>query len=192
MVRIKNRYLLVNFLYPTATLKPSDPLSTLPATIQFQQPTDDRLTPQIITRMIRNGVEELFGDYGGGMVNASISVKYFSPATSTAILKIARAHYRLVWAALSYVTRLPKPVDKEVVVRVVRVSGTIRKAEEEAIKRAKVAMLKARKDGDVLGELGLDGGLWGRELEKEEVGGIEDEEANVDEDEEEDEDSDMG
>ena len=41
-------------------------------------------------------------------------------------------------------TRLPKPVDVPVVVRVVRVSGTIRKAEEEVIRRAKEIILRAR------------------------------------------------
>lgn len=41
-------------------------------------------------------------------------------------------------------TRLPKPVDIPVVVKVVRVSGTIRKAEEEIIKRAKEIVLRAR------------------------------------------------
>lgn len=41
-------------------------------------------------------------------------------------------------------TRLPKPIDVPVVVKVVRVSGTIRKAEEEVIRRAKELVLRAR------------------------------------------------
>lgn len=73
------------------------------------------------------------------------SVKYFSPATSTAIIRVARNHYRLVWAALTFTTRLPHPVNQDCVVQVVRVSGTIRKAEEEAIRRAKQAILQARR-----------------------------------------------
>jgi ribonuclease P/MRP protein subunit POP5 len=56
---------------------------------------------------------------------------------------VSRAHYRLVWAALTFVTRLPRPIEHSCVIQVVRVSGTIRKAEEEAIRRAKAAILRA-------------------------------------------------
>jgi len=77
-------------------------------------------------------------------------VKYLSAATSTAIIRCSRAHYRLVWAALSFLTRLPKVSNKNeerpCVFQVVRVSGTIRKAEEEAIRRARATILKAQKD----------------------------------------------
>lgn len=56
---------------------------------------------------------------------------------------MTRAHYRLVWAALSFITRLPQPIEEPCVIQVVRVSGTIRKAEEEAIRRAKATILRA-------------------------------------------------
>ena len=71
-------------------------------------------------------------------------VKYLSPPTSIAIIRVARSHYRLVWAALSFVTRLPKPVDTPCVIQVIRVSGTIKKAEGEAIKRAREEVIRAR------------------------------------------------
>ena len=70
-------------------------------------------------------------------------VKYFSNATSTFIIRVSRDHYRLVWAALSFTTKLP-PGAKPCVMRVVRVSGTIRKAEEEAIRRARDSALRAQ------------------------------------------------
>jgi ribonuclease P/MRP protein subunit POP5 len=60
-----------------------------------------------------------------------------------------------VWAALSFVTRLPRPVDQACVIQVVRVSGTIRKAEEEAIRRAKAAILRATAQGKT-SDYGLD------------------------------------
>lgn len=50
----------------------------------------------------------------------------------------------MVWAALTFTTKLPRPLDTPVVFRVVRVSGTIRKAEEEVIRRAKGIIKKAR------------------------------------------------
>jgi ribonuclease P/MRP protein subunit POP5 len=50
----------------------------------------------------------------------------------------------MVWAALTYMTKLPRPIDTPVVVKVVRVSGTIKKAEMEVIKRAKDIILRAK------------------------------------------------
>jgi ribonuclease P/MRP protein subunit POP5 len=50
----------------------------------------------------------------------------------------------MVWAALTYITRLPKPSDLPVVVRVVRVSGTIKKAEEEVIRRSQLIVKRAK------------------------------------------------
>ncbi|MCJ1282928.1 hypothetical protein MMC26_002254 [Xylographa opegraphella] len=103
-------------------------------------------------------------------------VKYLSPATATFILRCPRAHYQLVWAALTYMTHLPAVKAaggadgaageryrkarlggdaRPCVIRVVRVSGTVRKAEEEAVRRARGDILRARR-----GEVG-GGGLEG-------------------------------
>lgn len=71
-------------------------------------------------------------------------MKYLSPATSTFILRVSRAHYRLVWAALSFMNRVPVRDGRPCVFRVVRVSGTIRKVEEEAVRRAKLLVLAAK------------------------------------------------
>jgi ribonuclease P/MRP protein subunit POP5 len=81
----------------------------------------------------------------------SLAVIYFSPATSTAIIRVLRDHVRLLWAALSFVTKLPKPFDDPCVVHVVRNSGTIRLAEEEAIKRAKIFVRRARSSNETSG-----------------------------------------
>lgn len=50
----------------------------------------------------------------------------------------------MVWAALTYITHLPKPLDIPVVIRVVRVSGTIKKAEQEVIRRSQHIIKRAR------------------------------------------------
>ncbi|KAI9667643.1 MAG: hypothetical protein M1821_000460 [Bathelium mastoideum] len=196
MVRIKHRYLLVNILYPngpTAAKASKEKRDAAPDTLQIHHPTSDGLTIQLILSMIRRGVGELFGDYGAGMIGGSLKVMYFSPATSTIIIRVARAHYRLVWAALTYTTRLPRPVDELCVFRVVRVSGTVRKAEEEVIRRAREAMRRARREageeaGDVdLGVLGLKVHSNNRRVGESgidnDVGGIEDDDTEMDEDE---------
>lgn len=175
MVRIKRRYLVVRFLYPKA---PSD-CRNRQVEFQFHQPTPDALTVPLFLRSIRNNVEELFGDYGSGVVAGNLSgmvllsifegiycfyasvplygrahikklcmfhyifakvfhvVKYLSNPTSTAVICVSRDHYRLVWAALSLMNRLPKPINQECVIRVIKVSGTIRKALEWLVMNSK-------------------------------------------------------
>ncbi len=72
------------------------------------------------------------------------AVKYLSNATSTVILRVAREHFRLVWAALTFMDRVPVKNGKPCIFRVVRVSGTIRKVEEEAIRRARLCSSQPR------------------------------------------------
>ncbi|KAI4709550.1 hypothetical protein J4E89_005566 [Alternaria sp. Ai002NY15] len=141
MVRVKNRYLVVNFLYPEP---PAKSKTQLPDAIQIHSPTPDALKQGVIVRMIRDGVEDLFGDYGSGMVSSGLKINYYSPSTSTAIIRCPRDHYEMVWAALTYITHLPKPLDTPVVMRVVRVSGTIKKAEEEVIRQSQHIIKRAR------------------------------------------------
>jgi ribonuclease P/MRP protein subunit POP5 len=70
MVRIKYRYLTVQFLYP-ATL-PETASKDLPLLVQFQQPTPDEFGAGRLMQAIRTGVEDLFGNYGLGMVNTGL------------------------------------------------------------------------------------------------------------------------
>ena len=104
-----------------------------------------------------------------------MTVKYFSPATSTFILRCPRAQYQIVWSTLTYITHLPKisrgSQPRPCVLKVVRVSGTIRKAEEETIRRARADILRARREvgggvaNDLEGLLGesVEGGGEGQE-----------------------------
>ncbi|KAI1877117.1 uncharacterized protein JN550_001189 [Neoarthrinium moseri] len=139
MVRIKERYLLVNILYPSEIgSKPN-----LPDAVMVNQPTSDRLTHGQLIREIRAEVASLFGDYGSGAVS-SLQIKYLSTATSTFILRVNRAHYRLVWTALTMMDHIPTRDGKLCTYRVVHVSGTIRRVEEEAIRRARDLMLAVK------------------------------------------------
>ena len=71
-------------------------------------------------------------------------MSYLSHATSTFIIKIQRSYYRMVWAALAFMDHVPVKNGLPCTFRVMRVSGTIRKAEEEAIRRAKQLILAAK------------------------------------------------
>jgi ribonuclease P/MRP protein subunit POP5 len=83
-------------------------------------------------------------------------VKYLSHATSTFILRVSRDHYRIAWAALSLMNKVPVKDGRSCVFRVVRVSGTIRKAQEELIRRAREIILKARREMEEQGDVTLD------------------------------------
>lgn len=135
MVRIKNRYLLFNVLYPNPPTNagPISEPSTAPSPLEFLRPTNRDITARELATVIRQQIEQQFGDYGGGLAG-SLAVKHFSPETSTGIVRVSREHYRIVWAALTLIRELK---GQDVVIRVVRVSGTIKKAEKEAIARAK-------------------------------------------------------
>jgi ribonuclease P/MRP protein subunit POP5 len=85
-----------------------------------------------------------------------VIVKYLSPTTSTFILRVSRDHYRIAWAALSLMTSVPVKDGKNCVFRVVRVSGTIKKAEEEAIRRAREMILIAMREAGDQGDSTLD------------------------------------
>lgn len=147
MVRIKQRYLLVNILYPP-THSTSSINSLTTNLISSHRPTPAHVTAGNFVAHLRNHIAHLFGDFGLGVCLSSLKVVYLSNATSTLILRVPRNHHRLVWAALSHVTELPAQkrggVGLPCVVRVVRVSGTIRKAEEELIRRAKRDVVRAR------------------------------------------------
>lgn len=108
-----------------------------------------------------------------------VIVKYLSPATSTAIIRCPRAAYRLVWAALTYLNAIPAPTSSAVtkksettmrnaVFRVVRVSGTMRKAEEEAIRRARREIGRTKREN--LNHGGVLEGLFGGKAVSQSVG----------------------
>ena len=76
----------------------------------------------------------------------ALIVKYLSLATSTFIIRVSRAHYRIAWAALSFMNMVPVKNGRSCIFQVVRVSGTIRKAEEAAIRGAREIILRARRE----------------------------------------------
>lgn len=76
MVRLKHRYLLVNILYPEDGKSPISSKATkgedVPYAMRFRRPSDDRVDARMLARLIRDGVAELFGDYGSGMMASSL------------------------------------------------------------------------------------------------------------------------
>jgi hypothetical protein len=60
--------------------------------------------------------------------------------TSTGIVRVSRQYFRLVWAAFSYITQI---FDRKVIIKVYRVSGTIRKCQQAVVQRNKLAISDA-------------------------------------------------
>ncbi|PNY26539.1 Ribonuclease P/MRP protein subunit POP5 [Tolypocladium capitatum] len=140
MVRIKERYLLVNIVYPP------DPAERVPDAVARCRPTVERLTPPALLKAIRAEVAQLFGDYGSGALEGHLSVKYLSLATSTFILRCSRSHHQMLWAALTCMDHVPVKDGRPCLFRVVRVSGTMRKASEEAVRQSRSIILAAKQD----------------------------------------------
>ncbi|KAI9891068.1 MAG: hypothetical protein M1814_003267 [Vezdaea aestivalis] len=171
MVRIKHRYLLCNILYPTSSAS-----SESPYVLSLHSPTSTALTPQLLIRAIRASITSLFGDYGSGLVNGAITLKYFSPQTSTFVLRAPRAHYRLVWAALTMLLELPGEV-RSCVVRVVRISGTMKKVQDEVVRQGRGLMGRVLREDSDYGDEQKDGETddseLARQLDGELEGGVE-------------------
>lgn len=80
MVRVKNRYLVVNFLYPEPAAKSK---TQLPDLVQIHSPTPDAFHAGVMVRMVREGVEELFGEYGMGMISSGLKGRQSLTALSS-------------------------------------------------------------------------------------------------------------
>ena len=71
MVRIKERYLLVNIVYPPDLSRATK--SGLPDLVTHYQPTIEKLTPQALLKGIKAEVASLYGDYGSGALGGNLS-----------------------------------------------------------------------------------------------------------------------
>jgi ribonuclease P/MRP protein subunit POP5 len=116
-------------IYPNET--PSIPFST----------PSQSVTTRTILDAVRQQVAHNFGDHGAGVTAASLSVRYFSAATNTGVIRVSREHYRIVWAALTFVRAIG---GRECVITVRRVSGTVKKAEEEILRQDKAVLRDVR------------------------------------------------
>jgi len=125
MVRIKNRWLLVEFLNPKLD-------ETLPP-----------VSSSNIFHAIKNSVILNFGDAGWGAIGVSLSVKYYSTTTGICIIRVGREHVRIARAGVTLLTSIE---GSPVIPVVLHCSGTIKKAQGAAIEhnRLVVARFRAR------------------------------------------------
>ena len=102
MVRVK--YLLVEIV--------------LPPTMMIEG-----LTMFDIYRQLRGQIQSLFGTITASSIASSIQVKYLNLQTNKMIISCLKDSYRMVWAALTFMTKISSI---PTTLRVLHVGGTIR------------------------------------------------------------------
>ncbi|KAI7826966.1 hypothetical protein BC939DRAFT_395310 [Gamsiella multidivaricata] len=138
MVRFKNRYLLFEIVYADTPLG----WTSIPATLTSgadashhsakpdHSPFGDtgrnncRLPPlanKDIMHALKASIVENFGDYGAGLTQRPLTLKYFSPHTNIGILRISREEVHIVWGALTFIRELK---EKPCIIKVLHTSGT--------------------------------------------------------------------
>lgn len=78
MVRIKERYLLVNITYPEAEGSRDTATSSLPDLLVYNQPTIDTCTARTVQNAVRTEITNLFGDYGVGSIERTLRGSYLA------------------------------------------------------------------------------------------------------------------
>ena len=102
MVRFKHRYLVLE-------------------AIQSRRKTG--LSKDHVFDAIRQSLQENFGDFGSGLVMPTFQVKYWNADTNTAIIRVARDQFRLLWSAVTLVVML---AGEYASIRVTHVGGSMR------------------------------------------------------------------
>ncbi|KXN84370.1 Ribonucleases P/MRP protein subunit POP5, partial [Leucoagaricus sp. SymC.cos] len=124
-----NRWLFVEFI----------PTNQPPEQATPTNPLDGKK----IYNALKQSILTNFGDTGWGAVGLSLTVKYFSPMTNVAIIRVGRDQHRIAWGGIT----LMKEVDNwKFIPYVVHVSGTIKHAQLAAIthNREVVARFRAK------------------------------------------------
>ncbi|CUS20799.1 LAQU0S01e14906g1_1 [Lachancea quebecensis] len=138
MVRLKSRYVLFEVLYPEAEAFESennvDVLSKRDILLRHHQVTPARVTVKTILQELRRVIQFNFGDYGSGKVNSLLQIKYFSNRTSTGIIRCSREEYEIVVIALTLMNKIDEI--EGVLLNPIKVSGTIKRIEQYAIRRS--------------------------------------------------------
>ncbi|SCU91024.1 LADA_0F07668g1_1 [Lachancea dasiensis] len=158
MVRLKSRYILFEVLYPAPDCPEERPFSNSrkDILIRHHRASPAQISHKTIIQELRRTLQHNFGDYGIGRVNSLLQIKYFSNRTSTGIIRCSREEYDLVLIALMFINRID---DVEgLVVNPTKVSGTIKRVEQYAIRRNErlLAVIKGKQWTDDFNELSDD------------------------------------
>lgn len=131
MVRFKNRYLLIAI--DTEHGSDADILS---------------IHARDIITSLRASVSQNFGDLGYSQLMSSMAVKFWSPPLAMCIIRCSRDHFRIAWAAASFLQEVSghRRLGR-VRFRVIHIGGTIRSCQKSAASHARQLILEKRQKG---------------------------------------------
>ena len=133
MVRLKSRYILFEILYPPTDISVEESLSKGDILLSHHRASPAEVSIKAIIQEIRRSLSLNLGDYGSAKCNSLLQLKYFSNKTSTGIIRCHREDCDLVIMALMLMSKIGD-VDG-LIVNPVKVSGTIKKIEQFAMRR---------------------------------------------------------
>lgn len=124
MVRVKNRYLLLELHWQTgSTVSPLSSSLSSP-------PTFPSVTNSQLYRLLSQTIQTNFGDFGAAQC-AALSVKYWNAATRICIVRAPRAASRIVQAAVTLITEVKR---RRCVFRTLHLAGSMRTCQKAALK----------------------------------------------------------
>ena len=140
MVRYKNRYFLMEVIWAppssSSSSTTSTPIISSPSNIHFYE-------------AIKTQIARLFGQYGLGLLQPSLTVKYTNMETNLLLLRCARDYHRMLWSSLTHVTEMN---GKSVLLRILHVGGTIRTCRKFALHYDKAILQLLKSAIDEFGE----------------------------------------
>lgn len=158
MVRFKNRYLVVE----TCSIDSDGRVQTPPRPLldsngKPSSSSTQGQTAASIAQHIRASIGVNFGQMGQAFTAQALSVKYHNGATGTSLVRVAREHVEMVWAALTFLSHHPSLANANgsanalgstgCLWRVIHVAGTIRCA-QRAVAKHTVGHLRRRLSND--------------------------------------------
>lgn len=140
MVRLKNRYILFEILYP-----PAEQAAAENIVIQHRQQRKENhvhITSKMIVYELKKMIKLYAGDQGLAKANIMLQMKYFNSDTSMGIIKCSFEFYKVVVLGLSMIQHVSTGGEngasvERMMVNVLKLGGTIKKLEEFGIQRNK-------------------------------------------------------
>ncbi|KAF9977640.1 hypothetical protein BGZ73_005356 [Actinomortierella ambigua] len=159
MVRFKNRYIVFDIIYADSPLG----LTSLPAVHALKTQPDIALEPfgdtgrhnlrvpaisqKDLVFAIKDSIAENFGDYGVGITQRSLTLKYFSPHTNVGILRVSRDEANMVWGAMTFIRQIK---GNPCLIKVIHVTGTIKTCQLKTIEYDRDRILYLRRQAQLM------------------------------------------
>lgn len=109
MVRLKARYVLFEVLRPDSQGR--------------------KIEGKAVLKAVKSIINSHFGEFGIGQCQAMLALRYYNAQSGLGIIRIGRSQAPIVQGALTYIKEIGS---QPVVIRVMHVSGTIKKCEIRA------------------------------------------------------------